>query len=63
MAIRSAEDLAKRFGWEASDITVRDPSGKIIDISKKPDEPMSGKDVNPKRRGFCVTVPTANDPT
>ena len=48
MAIRSAEDLAKRFGWEASDITVRDPSGKIIDISKKPDEPTTGKDVNPK---------------
>jgi len=48
MAIRSRKEFAKRFGWEAEDITVRDPSGKIIDISKKPDEPMTGKDVNPK---------------
>lgn len=48
MAIRSAEDFLRRFAWEADDITVRDPSGKIIDISKKPDEPTTGKDVNPK---------------
>ena len=48
MAIRSRKEFAKRFGWEASDIMVRDPSGKIIDISKKPDEPTTGKDVNPK---------------
>ena len=48
MAIRSAEDLAKRFGWEAEDITVTRPGGEIVDISKKPDEPMTGKDVNPK---------------
>ncbi len=49
MAIRSAEDLAKRFGWEAEDITVRDPSGKIIDISKKPEEKEpTGQDVVPK---------------
>ena len=45
---RSAKDLAERFGWEAEDITVRNPAGEIVDISKKPDEPMTGKDVNPK---------------
>ncbi len=48
MAIRSRKEFAERFGWEAEDITVRDPSGKIIDISKNPDEPMTGKDVNSK---------------
>ena len=49
MAIRSAEDLAKRFAWEADDITVTRPGGEIVDISKKPEEKEpTGKDVVPK---------------
>ena len=49
MAIRSRKEFAERFGWEAEDITVRDPSGKIIDISKKPEEKEpTGQDVVPK---------------
>ena len=46
---RSEEELRKRFGWEADDITVTRPGGEIVDIAKKPpEEPTSGKDVNPK---------------
>ena len=46
---RSAKDLAKRFGWEAEDITVRNPAGEIVDISKKPEEKEpTGKDVVPR---------------
>ena len=48
MAIRSRKEFAKRFGWEAEDITVRDPSGKIIGISKKPEEKEPTGDVAPK---------------
>ncbi|MCH8197239.1 MAG: hypothetical protein IH904_04065 [Proteobacteria bacterium] len=47
--VRSEEELRKRFGWEADDITVRNPAGEIVDIAKKPpEEPTTGKDVNPK---------------
>ncbi|MCH9049593.1 MAG: hypothetical protein IIA72_00670 [Proteobacteria bacterium] len=43
---RSAEDFAKRFGWEADDITVTGPGGEIVDISKKPEEKEpTGKDI------------------
>ena len=46
---RNAKDFASRFGWEADDITVRNPAGEIVDIAKKPPEdPTPGKDVNPK---------------
>ena len=46
---RSEEELRKRFGWEADDITVRNPAGEIVDIAKKPpEEPITRKDVNPK---------------
>ena len=46
---RNAKDFASRFVWEADDITVRNPAGEIVDISKNPDEkPTMGKDVNPK---------------
>ena len=46
---RSAKDLAERFGWEAEDITVRNPAGEIVDISKKPEEmEPTGKDVVPR---------------
>ena len=46
---RSEEELRKRFGWEADDITVRNPAGEIVDIAKKPpEEPIAGKDVKPK---------------
>ena len=50
MAIRSRKEFAKRFGWEAEDITVTRPGGEIVDISKKPEEkePTTGKDVRPK---------------
>ena len=47
--VRSEEELRKRFVWEADDITVRNPGGEIVDIAKKPpEEPTTGKDVNPK---------------
>ncbi len=43
------ENRRARFEWNAEDITVRDSSGKLVDISKKPvEEPTPGKDVNPK---------------
>ena len=46
---RSADDFARRFGWEAEDITVRNPSGKIVDISKTPEEKgPTNRDVVPK---------------
>ena len=48
MAIRSPEDFARRFGWESADITVTRPGGEIVDISKKPDEPTTGRGVVPK---------------
>ena len=42
------ENRRARFEWNAEDITVRDSSGKLVDISKKPvEEPTPGKDVNP----------------
>ncbi len=48
MAERSKVDFDKRFGWDADDITVTGPDGKVKDISKKDDdEPTTGKDVNP----------------
>ena len=44
--VRSEEELRKRFGWEADDITVTGPGGEIVDISKKPEEKEpTGKDV------------------
>ena len=47
--VRNREDLKKRFAWEADDITVTRPGGEIVDIAKKPPEdPTTGKDVNPK---------------
>ena len=46
---RNAEDFARRFGWETEDITVRNPAGEVIDISKKPEEKEStNRDVVPK---------------